>query len=61
MKALAIAIALSPFLALAALFLWAGTMSLVMVAPGAYWMAAAIFVIPILAGWGLWRLANFVR
>jgi hypothetical protein len=61
MKVLAIAVASSPFLAVVALFFWAGSMSVVMVAPGAYWMAAAIFVIPIAVGWGLWRLANFVR
>lgn len=60
-KVLAVAVALSPFLALAALFLWAGTMSMALVAPGAYWMAAAIFVIPVVVGWGLWRLASFVR
>ncbi|MEZ6022681.1 MAG: hypothetical protein R3C16_04540 [Hyphomonadaceae bacterium] len=59
-KALAVAVALSPFVALAALFFWAGTMSMVMVAPDAYWMAAAIFVIPVVVGWVLWRLANFV-
>jgi hypothetical protein len=60
-KVLAVAVALSPFLALAALFFWAGTMSMVLVAPGAYRMAPAIFVIPVDVGWGLWRLANFVR
>lgn len=58
-EVLAVAVALSPFLALAALFFWAGTMSMVMVAPGALWMAAAIFVIPVVVGWGLWRLSNF--
>lgn len=60
-KVLAVGVALSPFLALAALFLWAGTMSMVLVAPGAYWMAAAIFVAPVVVGWGLWGLASFVR
>jgi hypothetical protein len=57
-KELAVAVALS---ALAALFFSAGTMSMVLVAPGAYRMAPAIFVIPVDVGWGLWRLANFVR
>lgn len=61
MKVLAVAVALSPFAAVTTLFFWAGSMSVVMVAPGAYWMAAAIFVIAVVAAWGLWQLANLVR
>ena len=60
-KALAILIAAPAFVTLGVLYLGAGTMSVVMVAPGAYWLTVAIFVLPILLGWGLWRLASFLR
>ena len=58
MKALTIVIAISPFAALSGLFSLAGAMSVVMVAPEAYWMIAAIFIVPIRLGLGPWRLAN---
>ncbi len=61
LKALALAVVASPFVALALFLAWAGRMSVVMVAPSAYWMAAASFTAPMLTGWALWRLANLIR
>lgn len=60
LKLLAAVIAAAPFL-LAALFFLSGTTSLAVVAPNGLWMLAAFFVVPVLLGIAIWRLAAHVR
>lgn len=60
LRLLALAIAAAPFV-LALLFLSSGTTSLAVVAPSGMWLLAAIFVVPVLIGVVLWRLAANVR
>jgi hypothetical protein len=60
LKLLAVAIAAAPFV-VAALLSFSGTTSLAVVAPNGLWMLGAIFVVPILLGIAIWRLAGFVR
>lgn len=60
LKTLALVIAAAPFV-FAALVLSSGTTSLAVVAPGGLWLIAAIFVVPVLVGIVLWRLAANVR
>lgn len=59
LRLLAVAIAAAPFV-LAGLMALSGTTSLAIVAPSGLWILAAIFIVPVLLGFGLWRLSAMV-
>ncbi len=59
-KLLAVVIAAAPFV-LTGLISVSGTTSLAVVAPNGLWMLAAVFVVPVLLGIVIWRLAAFIR
>jgi hypothetical protein len=60
LRSLALLIAAAPFVLVALVFL-SGTTSLAVVAPGGIWLLATIFVVPVLLGIVLWRVAANVR
>jgi hypothetical protein len=60
LKALALIVGLAPFAAVLGVAVWARNMSVVLVAPNAFWIIAALFIIPIGLAFVLWRVANLL-
>ncbi len=60
LKVLAAVIAAAPF-ALTGVLYFSGTTSVALVAPGGFWVLAAIFVVPALTAIVIWRLSARVR